>query len=190
MRIFEEYARGEPVREIAGRLNRNAIPSPSGSAWNHTVFIAGGGSGRGIIGNRIYVGELVWKENRHAAHARWRAGLRSLRRADEDRLVAGGEAARVGCGNARDKGICSNSKSYDLTEIEATVLGAIRRNLDVEALTAFTEGARQEWAARQKAASAERETVHRALNRTVEKRSPCHRDCRQRCRDQARLWRN
>jgi len=55
MRIFEEYARGEPVREIAGRLNRNAIPSPSGSAWNHTVFIAGGGSGRGIIGNRIYV---------------------------------------------------------------------------------------------------------------------------------------
>jgi len=64
MRIFEEYARGEPVREIAGRLNRNAIPSPSGSAWNHTVFIAGGGSGRGIIGNRIYVGELVWNNHR------------------------------------------------------------------------------------------------------------------------------
>src|SRR4051795_1483498 len=46
--------------EIAARLNRDGIPSPSGGEWNHQVFIAGGGSGKGIIGNRIYIGELVW----------------------------------------------------------------------------------------------------------------------------------
>ena len=45
----------------------------------------------------------------------------------------------------------------------------IKHDLDVEALMAFTEGAHKEYAARQRAASAERIEVERALNRAVEK---------------------
>jgi site-specific DNA recombinase len=67
-RIFNEYVNLEPVREIAAGLNRDGILSPSGGKWNHTVFIAGGGNGKGIIGNRIYIGELVWNTCRSVIH--------------------------------------------------------------------------------------------------------------------------
>jgi hypothetical protein len=80
-----------------------------------------------------------------------------------------GEHTRVGCTNARERGICSNTKSYDLVEIEATVLRGIKHDLDVEALTAFTEGAHKEWSARQKAARADHDKVERELNKTIEK---------------------
>ena len=63
-RIFTEFASGVSPRAIAAGLNRDGIPSPSGGEWNHTVFIAGGGSAKGMIGNRIYVGELVWNSHR------------------------------------------------------------------------------------------------------------------------------
>jgi site-specific DNA recombinase len=80
-----------------------------------------------------------------------------------------GEHTRVGCSSARDKGICSNSKSYDLVEIEATVLDGIKNRLDVEALTAYTAGAHKEWETRHKAARTEYHVVKRDLDRTIEK---------------------
>jgi site-specific DNA recombinase len=228
-RIFTEYVNLEPVRDIAARLNRDGIPSPSGGKWNHTVFIAGGGNGKGIIGNRIYIGELVWNTCRSVINPETEkrnkqkgkpedlltAQVPHLRIIDQDlwdraqqvrtgrsrqgsasrvykksivnhmlagRLTCGacggdmkivwskaGEHSRVGCTNARHKGVCSNSKSYDLIEIEATVLHGIKHNLDVEALMAYTEGAHKEWATRQRAASGDRETAERNLNRTIEK---------------------
>ena len=80
-----------------------------------------------------------------------------------------GEHSRVGCTSARNKGVCTNSKSYDLVEIEATVLHGVKHNLDVEALMAYTEGAHKEWAKRQRASTVERDKVERDLNRSKEK---------------------
>jgi DNA invertase Pin-like site-specific DNA recombinase len=229
-RIFIEYANLEPVRGIAAGLNRDGILSPSGGKWNHTVFIAGGGNGKGIIGNRIYIGENVWNQNRsvisietekrckekgkpedlltvsvphlriidqdlwdraqqvRTGRSRQGSAVRVYKKSIVNHILAGrltcgacggdmkivwskaGEHSRIGCTNSRNKGLCDNSKSYDLVEIEATVLHGIKHDLDVKALMAYTEGAHKEWAKRQRAASGEREVVERALNRVIEKR--------------------
>lgn len=228
-RIFTEYTNLEPVREIAARLNRDGIPSPSGGKWNHTVFIAGGGSGKGMIGNPIYIGELVWNNCRsvknpetekrtkqkgkpedlltvavphlriidqqlwdraqqvRTGRSRQGSAARVYKKSIINHMLAGrltcgacggemkivwskaGEHSRVGCTNARNKGVCTNTKSYDLVEVEATVLHGIKHNLDTEALMAYTEGAHKEWTARQRAASGDRDAAERALNRTKEK---------------------
>ena len=64
-RIFKEYAAGISPRAIALALTADRIPTPAGApAWNHQAFI-GGGSKRGIIGNPLYVGELVWSTTRN-----------------------------------------------------------------------------------------------------------------------------
>ena len=228
-RIFTEFANREPVREIAARLNAEGIPSPSGGKWNHQVFIAGGGNGKGIISNPIYVGRLTWnncrsaidpdKETRikqkgdpndllvvpvphlrvideslwaraqkvRAERSRQVGAVRNtkktvIRHMLADKLVCGvcggpmrvvwsnaGEDTRVGCVNARMRGICTNSKSYSLPDIEVTVLHGLKYDLDVEALMAFTEGAHSEYAERQRAASVERAAAERELNRIVEK---------------------
>jgi site-specific DNA recombinase len=229
-RIFNEYANLEPVREIAARLNREGVPSPSGGKWNHTVFIAGGGNGKGIVGNPIYIGELVWNTCRsvinpetekrckqkgklddlltvpvphlriidqdlwdraqqvRADRSRQGSAVRIYKKTIVNHLLAGrlscgacggdmkivwskaGEHSRVGCTNARHKGVCNNSKSYDLVEIEATVLHGIKHDMDVEALMAYTEGAHKEWARRQRAASGDHAKVERDLNQAIEKR--------------------
>lgn len=229
-RIFTEYVNLEPVREIAARLNRDGIPSPSGGKWNHTTFIAGGGNGKGIIGNPIYIGELVWNTCRtfindetekrskkkgkpedlltvdvphlriidqdlwdraqqvRTGRSRQGSAARVYKKSTINHMLAGrltcgacggdmkivwskaGEHSRVGCTNARNKGICDNSKSYDLVEIEATVLYGVKNDLDVEALMALTEGAHKGWARRQRAASVDRDKVERELHQITEKR--------------------
>ncbi|MGY3506315.1 recombinase family protein [Bradyrhizobium sp. USDA 4471] len=64
-RVFEEYASGKTTREIAAGLTRDNIPTPSGGKyWNHQTFTGGRGGKRGMIGNRLYIGELVWNANR------------------------------------------------------------------------------------------------------------------------------
>jgi site-specific DNA recombinase len=227
-RIFIMFANREPTREMAARLNAEGILSPSGGKWNHQVFTAGGGNGKGIIGNEIYRGKLVWNTHRSVInpeterrnkqkgkpedlivvdvpHLRiidetlWERAQRvrtersrqtpgkvykktTVRHMLAGRLQCGacggnmkivwsspGEKTRVGCTHARERGICANKKSYSLEDIEATVLHGIKHELDVEALTAFTEGAHKEWSARQRAARAEHDKVERELNRTLEK---------------------
>jgi site-specific DNA recombinase len=65
-RIFTEYADGISPREIAQGLNRDGIPTPSGGkVWNHQAFV-GGSYARGIIGNRMYIGEIVWNTHRQS----------------------------------------------------------------------------------------------------------------------------
>jgi site-specific DNA recombinase len=59
-RIFREYAEGTSPRAIAEALTREGIPTPDGRTnWNHQTFV-GGSYKRGIIGNRMYIGEIVW----------------------------------------------------------------------------------------------------------------------------------
>jgi site-specific DNA recombinase len=63
-RIFSEYATGVSPRDIALGLTRDGIPSPNGAeAWSQQTFMGGGARG-GIIGNRIYIGQLVYNRYR------------------------------------------------------------------------------------------------------------------------------
>jgi site-specific DNA recombinase len=68
-RIFREYVEQRPLRQIAADLSRDGILTPmGGKAWNHQTFVAGSGNGKGIIGNRIYIGELIWYSHRTTIH--------------------------------------------------------------------------------------------------------------------------
>jgi site-specific DNA recombinase len=229
IRIFTEYVNMVPLRDIAARLNADGIPSPAGGLWNHQAFGAGGGSGKGILGNRIYIGELVWNKNRTVMNPdtdkrNKRAGkpedllvvqVPHLRIIDQDlwdraqalrakrnrvgtgytvykktasrHMLVGrlscvtcggemkinyskpGEKTRVGCTNAIVRGICTNVKSYNLIDIEATVLNGIKTSIDVEALAQFTAGAHKEWSARQSASRQDRDKVEAELHRAEEK---------------------
>ncbi|MDN4984647.1 recombinase family protein [Bradyrhizobium sp. WYCCWR 13022] len=65
LRVFREYASGKTTREIAASLTRDGIPTPSGGKfWNHQTFTGGRGGKRGMIGNALYVGKLIWNANR------------------------------------------------------------------------------------------------------------------------------
>jgi len=62
-RIFREYDAGISPRQIAQGLTRDGIPAPSGAArWSHQTLI-GGTYGRGMLGNRLYIGESVWNSH-------------------------------------------------------------------------------------------------------------------------------
>jgi site-specific DNA recombinase len=63
-RIFQQYASGESPRAIAEALTSDGIPTPDGAKhWNHQTFV-GGSYKRGIIGNRLYIGEIIWNTHR------------------------------------------------------------------------------------------------------------------------------
>src|SRR5581483_3807696 len=64
-RIFREYASGKPTRQMALDLTNDGIPTRSGGKnWHFQTFTGGRGGKRGMIGNRLYIGELVWNANR------------------------------------------------------------------------------------------------------------------------------
>jgi site-specific DNA recombinase len=228
-RVFLEYVSGEPLRDIATRLNAEGIPSPSGGLWNHQGFGAGGGSGKGILGNRIYIGEAVWNQNRAVINPdtekrnkakgkpedllvvqvphlqiidrdlwdraqalrqqrnRVGTGYTVYKKTHARHFLAGrlscavcggdmkinyskpGEKTRVCCTNAKMRGVCTNSKSYNLIEIEETVLDGIKNDIDVESIAEITAGAHEEWAARKRAARREHDKVEAELNRAEEK---------------------
>ncbi|ODM79933.1 recombinase family protein [Bradyrhizobium elkanii] len=82
-RIFAEYADGKPARQIAADLTRGGIPSPGGGKhWNHQTFVGGMMGRRGMLGNRLYVGEIVWNSNRTIRNPE--TGKRTQRKANPD----------------------------------------------------------------------------------------------------------
>jgi site-specific DNA recombinase len=46
-------------------VSSSAIPAPSGRAsWNYQSLVSGGGKAQGgILGNRLYIGELLWNQH-------------------------------------------------------------------------------------------------------------------------------
>jgi site-specific DNA recombinase len=63
-RIFREYADGVSPRDIACGLTRDGTPAPSGAErWSHQSLI-GGTYGQGMLGNRLYIGEIHWNTHR------------------------------------------------------------------------------------------------------------------------------
>jgi site-specific DNA recombinase len=84
-RIYAEYASGVTPRQIVAGLARDKIPSPSGAPfWNHQVIV-GGLRKRGLIHNRLYVGEYV--KNRYYNVKNPANGKRVTRKADESDLI-------------------------------------------------------------------------------------------------------
>jgi site-specific DNA recombinase len=86
-RIFEEYASGKTPRQIVDAFAKEKIPSPSGAPfWNYQVIV-GGLNKRGLIHNRLYIGEYV--KNRFYNVKNPSTGKRVTRKADEaDVIVA------------------------------------------------------------------------------------------------------
>jgi site-specific DNA recombinase len=69
LRVFTELASGRPTSKIAADLTSEGVPSPSGNGhWNHQSFVGGTLGRRGMIGNQLYIGKLVWNANRSARH--------------------------------------------------------------------------------------------------------------------------
>ena len=62
-RIFTLYADGHSPKAIAVILNREGIPSPRGGQWSFTSIYGHLLKGRGILANRIYIGEQIWNRS-------------------------------------------------------------------------------------------------------------------------------
>ena len=65
-RIYREYMAGRTPREIVGQLNAEGVPAPRGTAWNLYTLVSGGH--KGILGNPLYKGELIWGRRKNVIH--------------------------------------------------------------------------------------------------------------------------
>ena len=65
-RIFTEYTAGLSPRQIAARLNAEAIPGPRGGTWTPSTIHGSRQRRNGILNNEMYVGRLVWNRQRFA----------------------------------------------------------------------------------------------------------------------------
>lgn len=84
-RIFTMYSNGMTPREIVAGLAKSKVPSPSGAPfWNHQTIV-GGNNKRGLIHNRLYIGEYV--KNRSYNVKNPTNGKRMSRKADESELI-------------------------------------------------------------------------------------------------------
>ncbi len=63
-RIFEEYAKGQPPRTIAGRLNTEGIPGPRGGLWNASTINGSRQRRNGILNNELYLGRITYNRQR------------------------------------------------------------------------------------------------------------------------------
>jgi site-specific DNA recombinase len=59
-RIFRSYTEGKTLREIAGELNADGIPTAQGGVWRASTLGGGRKRGDGLLANEIYHGVLVW----------------------------------------------------------------------------------------------------------------------------------
>ena len=185
-RIFNEFARGDSPRTIAGRLNAEKIAGPSGRSWGASTIHGHRVRGTGILNNDLYIGRVVWNKLRYqkdpATGKRvsrlnpekdWIVKERpELRIVSNDlwqevkarqgafvpvrggaiangkrrpktlfsRLlkcgVCGGGVSLIapgqfGCQTARNKGpaVCTNGARMAVTDLEETILGALRHHL-------------------------------------------------------------
>jgi site-specific DNA recombinase len=63
-RIFKEYADGMAPRQIAARLNREAVPSPRGGQWNASTINGNRRRRIGILNNELYLGRILYNRQR------------------------------------------------------------------------------------------------------------------------------
>lgn len=70
IRIFKEFDAGRSPLQIAAGLNADDIPSPKGKTWNPGVILGNARYGSGILRNRIYIGENVWRRTKRVADSK------------------------------------------------------------------------------------------------------------------------
>ena len=63
-RIFEEYADGMAPRQIAARLNQEAVASPRGGQWNASTINGNRRRRNGILNNELYAGRITYNRQR------------------------------------------------------------------------------------------------------------------------------
>jgi site-specific DNA recombinase len=63
-RVFMEYADGMAPRQIAARLNREAVPSPRGGQWNASTINGNRRRRIGILDNELYLGRIIYNRQR------------------------------------------------------------------------------------------------------------------------------
>jgi site-specific DNA recombinase len=63
-RIFEEYADGLAPRQIAARLNHEAVASPRGGQWNASTINGNRRRRNGILNNELYTGRITYNRQR------------------------------------------------------------------------------------------------------------------------------
>jgi len=88
LRIFREYAAGKSPRTIAGDLTREGITSPSGTAVWSNQCLTGGRLRQGMIGNRLYIGEIRWNRTRVFKNPETEAEIRRATPAEDHMIVA------------------------------------------------------------------------------------------------------
>lgn len=59
-RVYDEYVRGVPPRQIAADLNSDGIPGPRGGLWSHSSINGSRQRGNGILHCELYGGVKVW----------------------------------------------------------------------------------------------------------------------------------
>lgn len=59
-RICAEFAAGASGREIAARLNRDAVPGPRRGMWNASTVLGSRARGNGVVRTELYAGVKVW----------------------------------------------------------------------------------------------------------------------------------
>ena len=64
LRIFSEYADGMAPRQIAARLNHEAVPSPRGGQWNASTINGNRRRRNGILNNELYAGRITYNRQR------------------------------------------------------------------------------------------------------------------------------
>jgi site-specific DNA recombinase len=86
IRVFDEYATGKSPRQIAADLMLDKIPSPTGSPhWLYQSIVGGAGAKRGMIHNRLYIGEYL--KNRYFNVKNPSNGKTVTRKADPSDLI-------------------------------------------------------------------------------------------------------
>ena len=63
-RIFAEYVAGRSPLDIVGDLNREGVPAPRGGAWGSSTINGSTRRQNGIIGSRLYIGNIVYNRQR------------------------------------------------------------------------------------------------------------------------------
>ena len=67
-RIFEQAAAGRPYRDITKDLNDAGIPSPTGGTWAASTLVGTRRTGKGLLRNPIYRGQIVFGRTRVTRH--------------------------------------------------------------------------------------------------------------------------
>jgi site-specific DNA recombinase len=63
-RVFNEYADGLAPRQIAARLNREAVSSPRGGQWNASTINGNRRRRNGVLNNELYTGRITYNRQR------------------------------------------------------------------------------------------------------------------------------